>query len=230
MNQGYSGSVLRREGDIVVKISSDETFMESAQRQNDLIALSRRLRVLPRIHRIDPPALYMDFIAGHEGFTLANAARAGEALRLLHAQRDYPHPCMTGVGWLIDMALEHRAQTSAGYPIPADMEAEYPSDALILSEPQFIEKPDGAIVFIDFEGMGMGSGYQDLAHVYFRLIDAGLPEVLERFLGGYQHGRDPVDARRVKKLAGVVALAYAQFAEPARRVKLGLHLLHDVGA
>lgn len=230
MNQGYSGSTLRRADDIVIKISSDEAFAQDRQRQEDLIALSQALDVLPRIHRIDPPALHMDYIDGHEGFTLDNARRAGEALRRLHDQPHFPHPCTTGIDWLVDMAK--------GADVPMDVrrwmdgawEEEYPADALILAEPQFIERQDGSIVFIDFEGMGAGSRYHDLAHVYFRMVDNMQLDVFAPFLQGYQRKSECMEMRRVVRLAGVVALAYAQFAEPERRVKLGVQLLHDAGA
>lgn len=230
MNQGYSGSALRREGDIVVKVSSDEAFVQDRQRQKDLIALSQVLDVLPRIHRIDPPALRMDYIAGHEGFTLNNARRAGDALRRLHDHQPFAHGCTTGVDWLAMMAGDVQLPNDMRRWTAGALEQEYPADALILAEPQFIERQDGSIVFIDFEGMGAGSRYHDLAHLYFRMADNAHLDIFAQFLDGYQHARENVDLRRVMKLAGVVALAYARFAEPERRVKLGLRLLEEAGA
>lgn len=230
MNQGYSGSALRREGNIVVKVSSDAAFVQDRQRQKDLIALSQSLDVLPRIHRIDPPALHMDFIEGHEGFTLHNAHRAGDALRRLHDHHPFPHLCTTGVDWLALMAEDVQVQVDIRSWMAGALEEEYPIDALILAEPQFIERPDGSIVFIDFEGMGAGSRYHDLAHIYFRMADNARLDVFAEFLKGYQREQDRVEMRRVVKLAGGVALAYARFAEPERRVKLGLRLLEEAGA
>ncbi len=227
MSQGYSGSSLHRTGDIVVKASSDATFVQSEHRQKDLLSLSSKLDIFPRIHRINPPAIYMEYVEGVEGFTNTNAQKAGQALRRLHEQREYQHPCMTGLNWLVDMANSNLSQLVDAGQIGEELEAEYPCDALILSEPQFIEKQDGSIVFIDVESVGMGSSYQDLAHVYFRLIKDDQPEVFTLFLEGYESGLQPVDLRRVKRLAGVIALAYAGFAEFEKRVQFGLKLLRE---
>jgi hypothetical protein len=229
MNQGYSGSALRREGNTVVKISSDADFVQSAPRQRDLMALSAGLPVLPRIHRIDPPAIYMDYVEGREGFAMDNAARAGHALWRLHAQQAYSHVCNTGMDWLLALAGPHLSHFGDRDQAGAALHAEFPLDALIHSEPQFIEKPDGSIVFIDIEGIGMGSRYQDLAHAYFCLVNAGRADVFKPFLEGYQSAGQLVDMSRLKKLAGIIALAYATFAEPQQRVTLGLRLLQEAG-
>ncbi len=228
MNQGHSGSTLRREGNIVVKISSDVAFVQDHQRQNDLISLSQALDILPRIYRIDPPALRMDYVAGHEGFTRTNAFRVGETLRQLHdRQQTFPHLCTTGISWLVEMAEGVQVPDDICRWMAVALAEEYPSDALILTEPQFIERRDGSIVFIDFEGIGVGSRYHDLAQVYFRLADRAQIDIWRRFLEGYQRESACVEMQRVVRLAGVVALAYARFAEPERRVKLGLRLLAE---
>jgi hypothetical protein len=167
MQQGYSGSAVRRKGALVEKLSSDRAFAESPERQRDLMALSRRLAILPRIERIVGPAITMQYVDGIEGLTEANAERAGQALRLLHGQSGYPHPCHTGIAWLLEGASARMARSAFGPALVAEVEASYPADALIHSEPQqVIEQPDGRIVFIDIEQCGMGSRYQDLAQVY----------------------------------------------------------------
>src|SRR5262245_38412068 len=155
MQQGYSGSTVQLKGGLVEKVSSDQTFMQSPARQNDLISMSRKLSLLPRIDHIDRQAIYMEYIDGQEGLTEHNAREAGKALRQLHAQREYRHACETDVNWLIQLANESLAQMDDSQRISADIAGEYPPDALIHSEPvQFIEKPDGSIVFIDIEGIG----------------------------------------------------------------------------
>jgi hypothetical protein len=230
MEQGYSGSTVRREGCLVAKTTSDRGFVQSAARQRDLVVLSQRLAVLPRIDRIEGPVIYMEYIEGSEGLTLKNARRAGQALRQLHEQRDYPHPCFTGVAWLIEGANDSLARTDRDLRIAPEVAVEYPADALIQTEPaQFIEKPDGSIVFIDFEGMGMGSRYQDLGFVYYEAILDGEPELFAAFLEGYQQEPGEIDLGRVKRLAGVIALAYAQFADEEKRIALGLRLLEADG-
>jgi hypothetical protein len=226
MQQGYSGSTVRRSGDLVEKVSSDGEFCANPARQRDLIALSRRLGILPRIERIDGAALIMAFIAGEEGLTRANAARVGQALRVLHAERGYAHPCMTGMAWLLEAANARLGQISPGRQLPADFLAAYPADALIHSEPvQLIEQADGSIVFIDFEGIGMGSKYQDLGFVEYIAALQDAPEMFGAFLEGY--GRAGLDLRRMKQAAGVVALAYARFYDAEKRTALGLRLLAE---
>ena len=88
----------------------------------------------------------------------------------------------------------------------------YPNDSLIHSEPgQFIEKEDGSIVFIDFEGIGMGSRYQDLGQIYYGAIKDDRPELYTKFIEGYQSAPVQIDLARVKQLAGIISLAYAGF-------------------
>lgn len=77
MQQGYSGSAVQRRGKLVEKVSSDQSFIESQERQQDLIALSQQVPVLPSIEHIASPSIFMEFVDGQEGLTLQNATRAG---------------------------------------------------------------------------------------------------------------------------------------------------------
>ena len=226
MKQGFSGSAVQRKGNLVEKVSSDQTFMDSQVRQNDLVALSLKIAVLPHIDHVDKQAITMEFIEGREGLTEHNAQRAGQALRLLHEQRDYPHPCMNGVDWLVQMANTSLAHLTYGPRIMAEIGAEYPSDALIHSEPvQFIETQDGSIVFIDIEGIGMGTRYQDLGYIYYSTAKEDKLDTYNMFLAGYEPESGLVELVRVKQLAGIISLAYAQFADFQKRMDLGLRLL-----
>jgi hypothetical protein len=236
MEQGYSGSTVQRKGNLVEKISSDLSFTDSSERQRDLTALSQKIAVLPRIDHIDSPSIYMEYIDGQGGLTIQNAQRAGNALRLLHGQTGYPHACMTGLNWLIELSNENLAQMDLSQRISYEVISEYPVDALIHSEPQWIEKKNGAIVFIDFEGMGMGSRYQDLGHIYYSAIKDDQPEIYTAFNQGYQSENLQIDPRRVKQLAGIISLAYVGFAlafagntEAEKRLQLGLRLLGETG-
>ena len=237
MQQGYSGSSVKRKGKLVEKISSDQTFIESLDRQKDLIALSQKIAILPRIDHIDSPSIYLEYVDGQEGLTKQNAQRAGEALRLLHEQQAYPHPCMTGLDWLIERANENLAEFNHSQRISPEVTGNYPGDALIHSEPvQLIEKKDGSIVFIDFEGIGMGSRYQDLGFIYYYAVKEDQPDIYTAFMVGYQSDSMRVELRRVKHLAGIISLAYVGFAlafagpaEAEKRMQLGLKLLQETG-
>ncbi len=230
MLQGYSGSTLRRQGELVEKVSSDESFTGSAERQRDLIALSQHIPVIPRIARIAGPSIFMEYVDGQEDLTLRNAPRAGKALRLLHDQRGYPHLCMTGIAWLIELANNNLAEWNLQPRVSTELVREYPADALIHSEPtQLIEKQDGSIVLIDIEGMGMGSRYQDLGFVYWGMTLGGQPEVYEAFIQGYQSLSVEVELRRVKQIANLISIAYVGFAlafagreEAEKRMQWGL--------
>ena len=192
------------------------------------MALSRRLTLLPRIDHIESPLIFMDYIEGHEGLNEGNARLAGQALRLLHAQTDYMHPCMTGVEWLIQLANENLVQSTHGLRIDEGFARAYPPDALIHSEPvQFIQRPNGDIVFIDIEGIGMGSRYQDLGYVYYRSLIESKPEIYAHFIPGYISAEAEIERQRVLEMAGVIALAYSGFADFDARIDLGIHLLNS---
>jgi hypothetical protein len=237
LQQGYSGSIVQRKGKLVEKVSSDQSFIDSQERQRDLVALSQQVPILPRIDHIASPSIFMEYVDGQEGLTKQNAAQAGKALRLLHEQQSYPHACMTGLNWLIELANDNLGQMSLSQRISNEITNEYPSDTLIHSEPtQLIEKKDGKVVFIDFEGIGMGSRYQDLGFIYWRAILGDQPDLYTAFLQGYQADSICIELRRVKQLAGLISLAYVGFAlayagpaEAEKRLQLGLRLLGKTG-
>jgi hypothetical protein len=225
MLQGHSGSTVWRNGDTVCKHSSDVSFVESPDRQRDLIALSQRLRCLPRIDSITDGMLTMAFIAGHEGLTVDNADAVGQTLRLLHRQTGYPHACTTGLDWLIDMA--HMNLSHAGSDRVLEGFADIlVDDTLIHTEPvQLIETADSQIVFIDIEGMGMGSRFRDLGYVRYHTLLHSMPEAFERFVIGYGLTVPSDERLWIDRVAGLTALAYAGFADTAQRLTLGLQLL-----
>jgi thiamine kinase-like enzyme len=228
MKQGFSGSTVQLKDNLVEKITNDKNFISSKERQKDLIALSHKIDILPRIERIAGRSIYMEYIEGQEELTEQNAPQAGKALRLLHEQHEYLHPCMTGLDWLIQMAQENLAQHNYGYNDFSSFKSEYPIDALIHSEPsQFIAKKDRTIVFIDIEGIGMGSRYQDLGYIYFRTMKEEKAEVFTSFMKGYQSRAIQIELVRIKRLAGLVAITYAKFAELEKRIKFGLQLLNE---
>lgn len=228
MEQGYSGSTVRRVGQFVEKSSSDAEFTSNSDRQRDLLALSHRLAILPRIDRIESPLIFMEYIEGHEGLNEDNAPNAGQALRLLHAQTDYIHPCMTGVAWLIQLANENLAQSMHRLRIDEGIEAKYPPDALIHSEPvQLIQRPNGAIVFIDIEGIGVGSRYQDIGYVYYRSLIENKPDIFVHFVSGYISEEVEIERQLVLQMAGIIALAYAGFADFDMRINLGIRLFNS---
>jgi hypothetical protein len=229
MKQGFSGSKLQLTGHLVEKISNDDSFTSSKERQKDLMTLSRKLDILPRIEHIASQSIFMEHVQGQERLTEHNARQAGKALRLLHEQHDYPYPCMNGLDWLIQMANENLAHNNYDRKDFSSFKVEYPIDALIHSEPsQFIEKEDGAIVFIDIEGIGMGTRYQDIGSIYYIAMKDGMPELFILFMDGYQSSPIQLELRRVKKLAGLYSLAYAAFAEVEKRIAFGLRLLEEI--
>jgi hypothetical protein len=231
MKQGYSGSTVKRTGNLVQKTTTDRVFMQSSARKQDLVALSQKLDILPRIYRIDEQSIFMDYVDGCEGLTEQNARQAGKALRRLHEVPDYQHPCIYSVHWLITLANNNLARMNYHQRVSTQFETEYTPDALIHSEPvQLIEKQDGSIVFIDFEGIGMGTRYQDLGYIYYTAIKQDSPKTYSDFLEGYQPGPGQIETVRVIKLAGLISLAYAGFAESEKRTRLGLQLLTETGA
>jgi Ser/Thr protein kinase RdoA (MazF antagonist) len=99
-----------------------------------------------------------------------------------------------------------------------------------------IEKRDGSIVFIDFEGIGMGSRYQDLGFIYWGAAFRDQPDLYTAFLQGYQEEAICIEEQHVKRLAGLISLAYVGFAlafareeDAAKRLQLGLRLLEEAG-
>lgn len=229
MRQGYSGSDVRRIGNVVTKTTTDVTFLESEQRQRDLIALSQHVACLPRIHKVDHGTLFMDYIPGKEGLTRNNSRLAGVALRTLHGQTGYLHECATGLWWLIELANQNLTASGHAKLIDPDTEVMYPADALIHSEPvQFVQRPDRAIVFVDIEGVGMGSRYRDLGFVYYISMLRRSNMLFDRFYDGYGANMPDLELPKIRMIAGITALAYACFADTATRIALGLRLLSDL--
>lgn len=98
--------------------------------------------------------------------------------------------------------------------------------ALVHTEPvQVINRADGTVAFIDIEGIGMGSKYQDLGFIYYSAAIAGSPTLFERVLSGYSS--EGIDMKRVMRFAGVISVAYSTFADSTSRIDLGLQLLGD---
>jgi hypothetical protein len=226
MKQGYSGSHVRRIGNTVTKTTTDLTFLESEQRQQDLIALSQQVACLPRIHKVEQGTLYMDYVAGREGPTRNNARQAGGALRTLHDQVGYPHDCATGLWWLIELANQNLQAAGHATQIDHDIEVMYPADALIHSEPiQFVQRLDGSIVFIDIEGIGMGTRYRDLGFVYYIAALRRSMAFFDRFYEGYGATMPALELPKIRTIAGITALAYAGFADTVSRIALGLRLI-----
>lgn len=231
MRQGYSGSSVKRSGGLVEKLTADLAFSNDADRRQDLIFLTRRLAILPRIMRVEGSLIVMKFIEGNEGLNRENAFRVGTSLRLLHDQQNFMHPCLTGVAWLIEMANANLIQSGAAARIPKDLARHFPNDAVIHSEPtQLIESARGEIVFIDIEGIGIGSRYQDLGFIEFRSALQDDPEMFRSFMSGYKSEPIYLDAQLTRQMAGLIALAYSGFADTEKRLALGFRLLDKIGS
>lgn len=231
MQQGHSGSSLKRYGGLVEKLTTDYSFAKEIDRQQDLISLSRCLKILPRILRAEGSLIVMEFIEGHEGLTRNNAFQVGRSLRLLHEQHTFTHPCSNGVGWLIELANDNLTRSGASIRIPQDWAEHFPNDALIHGEPtQLIESVEGKIVFIDIEGVGFGSRYHDLGFIEYtaNLLDDS--ELLRSFISGYELERIELDEQRMRRMAGLIALAYSGFADTELRLAVGFRLLQQSAA
>jgi hypothetical protein len=55
------------------------------------------------------------------------------------------------------------------------------------------------------------------------------PEIFITFTEGYQSVPIQIDQKRLKKVTGIIAIAYSRFAETEQRLKLGLTLLNEIG-
>jgi len=228
INQGFSGSKVRKTGRWVEKESADQAFVEDTKRQADLRALARRLACLPEIAAVRRAVIRMAFIEGKEGLTRENAFEAGRALRELHEVKGFNHPCHTGIQWLVEMANENLAEAGHEARIAANLSEHYPADALIHAEPvQFIEQQDGQIVFIDIEETGWGSRYRDLGFVHYQTYLSGDRLARESFMRGYTTRPIEIDPDHIQQIAGLTAVAYARFADPEKRLSLGLALINQ---
>lgn len=227
MNQGFSGSQVTRTADVVVKKTSDIGFVLDSSRHSALQRLSQQQPFLPTIYDISGDELKMEYIPGEEGLSLQNARKVGSALKRLHNLKEYPFPVFTGIEWLHELA----EQALTAY----DREAEWlpppsvdPDDlALIHTEPvQIITRADGTVVFIDIEGIGMGSKYQDLGFIYYTAAHTGKSGLFDEVLLGY--GSAGVNLTMVAQMAGLISIAYSTFADSKARIDLGLRLLRSV--
>lgn len=227
MLQGYSGSTLRLAGGYVEKVSTCGAFVEDSGRQMALRELSQRTSLLPSIVSVEGATLRMEFIRGSEGLTERNAARVGAALRALHELRGFDYSAITGVDWLISLANDTLARAKIPLRVPAELQESYPHDALIHCEPQFIEAESGEIIFVDLEEMGLGSRYQDLGFVAYVTRLNQTPELFPTFLSGYQSSPLALDPWRIRQMAGLIAIAYASFADAEMRIALGIQLVQE---
>jgi hypothetical protein len=228
MKQGHSGSAVTLAGDHVEKVTSDRAFAEDRDRQTALIELSRRTALLPRISQVDGATILMETIGGNEGLTEHNAEQAGTSLRLLHDLNGFSYPCLTGVDWLVLLANTALARANCSTRVAPGLAQHFQNDALIHSEPtQFIEANDGRIVFIDIEGIGRGSRYQDLGFIEYSTLLSGSPGVLVSFMRGYLSPPIALDRWRMRQMAGLIAIAYSRFADTGQRRALGLGLMEE---
>ncbi len=228
MKQGYSGSIVRLVGDQVEKVTSDCALSQDMDRQTALIDLSRRTAVLPRISKVDGATIIMEFVGGNEGLTKLNAQQAGASMRLLHDLNGFSHPCQTGVDWLVLLANTNLARANCSTRVAPGLAQHFQNDALIHSEPtQFIDTNAGRIVFIDIEGIGRGSRYQDLGFIEYSTRLSESPEVLVSFMRGYLSPPIQLDRWRMRQMAGLIALAYSRFADTEKRQALGLELMEE---
>jgi len=227
--QGYSGSALRLVDGYVEKVSSCAAFVADRDRQAALQELSRRTTLLPSIASVEGATIRMEFIRGTEGLTERNAAQVGASLRSLHELRGFPYPAITGVDWLISLANDSLAQAKSPFRVSEGLREHYPPDALILCEPQFLQTEAGEIVFIDPDEMGQGARYQDLGFVAYLAMANQTPELLPPFLSGYQSSPIELEHRRIRQMAGLIALAYATFADTTNRLALGTQLMQEAG-
>lgn len=225
--QGYSGSTLRLVDGYVEKVSSCRAFVEDRGRQTALQELSQRTRLLPSIVSVEGAMVRMEFIHGTKGMTERNAAQVGASLRLLHGLNGFPYRAITGVDWLISLASASLAQAKSPFRVSGGLREHYPHDALIHCEPQFIQTEAGEIVFIDLEEMGQGSRYQDLGFVAYVTMLNQTSELLRPFLSGYQSSPVELDHWRIHQMAGLIAIAYASFADADRRIALGVRLVQE---
>jgi len=211
---------------VVEKRTSDVGFVLDKQRHGALVRLSQSLDFLPTIYEIKGDKLKMEFIPGEEGLTAGNARRAGNALRRLHSQLDYPFPIFTGTDWLFDLAGQALNTHQISPVVLPDLPVAMEDQVLIHGEPmQLITRPDGGVVFIDIEGMGMGSRYQDLGFILYTAANKGDPALFEEVLAGY--GAVKVDLMMVRRFAGVISIAYAVFWDGEARIERGLKLLKN---
>ncbi len=227
MLQGHSGSTLRLVDGYVEKASSCAAFVEDRGRQLALQELSRSTRLLPSIVSAEGATLRMEHIRGQEGLTECNAAQVGAALRLLHTLPGFAYPAVIGGDWLISLANASLAQAQTRLRVSEGLREHFPNDALILCEPQFLQTEAGEIVFVDLEEMGHGSRYQDLGFVAYLMLLNHTPQLLVSFLSGYQSPPLELDQWRLRQMAGLIALAYASFADADARLALGVRLMQE---
>jgi hypothetical protein len=223
LTQGFSGSQVTRNGEFLIKLTSDEYFSKSKERQNALMALTKQLSILPTIYEINESQIKMEFISGFEGITVENALQTGLNLKLLHTQTCYPFPISTGTEWLREKAIQ-AAPIKAKDTSAIDFKTFESNLVLIHGEPtQVINRPNGEVVFIDIEGIGMGSRYHDLGFVYYNASLGGEMSIFSNLIEGY--GKDGIDISKVMQFAGLISLAYSTFADSEKRIELGCALL-----
>ena len=73
----------------------------------------------------------------------------------------------------------------------------------------------------------MGTRYRDLGFVCYIAELRESPILFDTFFDGYRLTTDVPEISKIRLIAGITALAYAGFADTARRIDLGLRLLSE---
>lgn len=223
MIQGHSGSVVRREGDVLVKENPWSPGSVGIGRVNALMAASKALDCLPQIYQVTPAKLRMEFIEGAEGLTAESAPALGKALRSLHEFTSFDLPICNGIPWLFGKANQTLGKIGRS-ALDGRAANLFGDDAVVHGEPtQVILTAEGSVRFIDFDGMGRGSKFHDLGFIRYSCdLYAGC-DLWSVVLRAYNQPSLPEEPIRIA--SGLVALAYSVFHDFQRRVDYGLQQL-----
>jgi hypothetical protein len=223
---GYSGSNLQLQNGVVRKRSSYlRGRPDYPARQRFFQVLSAAFPHMPDTRLLDDGILEMAYIPGQEGTQGIDFRRFGQIVRQLH-ELDIPAPPKdTGIHWLSDLARSNLADDTLS-PILSQLVARLPDDAVVHGEiTQVIADPKGNLYIIDWDECGLGSKYHDLGFVYYTLtLDGRVDECFAPFLDGY--GASGLDTSLIPQVAGLIALAYAGFADREHRLHIGHSLWH----
>lgn len=230
MLEGHSGSQLNRVGNIVTKESSYlANCADSQARKQFLIAFGACFQYAPKVLEIHENTIKYEFIEGKPSFEEVDLKELGVIIRTLHSLKMAAPKKETNLDWLKKMAEKNLAHHNIQLDLDSLIaEISTEAEVIVHGEPaDLIIGINGKITILDWDEAGMGSRYQDIGYILFKCRELRRGEIdFKEFLVGYNDA--DVDPKKMKKTAGLIALAYSHWANTDFRLKLGLQLVNEM--
>ncbi len=227
MLKGHSGSNLEKHGNIVEKDSSYlANCSDRKARAEFMIKLTSTFQHAPKILEVNGSTIKYEFVTGEPGFEKVNLKELGKVTRELHSLKIPGPEKETGIQWLKGLADNNLAMHNVELDL-TDLVAELSDEPKVIVHGEIADLiigPNTEVTILDWDEAGLGSRYQDIGYIYFKCQELrNGNEDFEKFIEGYNDVY--LDQDKIRRVAGLIAIAYSHWANSEYRFKLGLSLL-----